>query len=397
MAFYTYDYSISGTVDSGQVDPSRLESEIRAESNITIALDGIVVEGDNAALTFRDNLYGQKESYLDPIMSGHSGVPLEFVEKISVSGAQQNDSALLVANVGRIGKEVIYATHNFCDATTWYYESARETSASLADSGDGLTFTSSHECWIDMTGGKLYDEEGLVEDQNIFALASNQEQHGYEVKVWVSGVLKNQRSRFSNERETEGDDWDYEVDYTSGTITFQNTPTGSVVTSYSYKSGSLWTLKPLPNKVLIMEKAEVQFSKDIGFNASLHMDVYGYCVYFAPSLAQSNGGPYPDTTLIPLEEATYKTIDQLIDEAVRAFPPVPALSSGSDRGYTQEKHIFQFHYSAVRKLYSSLGMEVRISIQGNKPWDGERATATFYCTSKDDGGYLSSLKELGLI
>lgn len=294
--------------------------------------------------------------------------------------ARQADGTPLFASTGRIGKEVIYATHNLTDKTTWYSESARVTDEALVDSGDGLVFNSAHTHWIDMVHGKVFDEDGLVEDQQIFEPG---DPHGYHAIVKSDGVEMTIREPF----ETAGGD--YSIDYATGDVTFFASQAGKTVTaSYSYAQTSGWIMKPLPNKALVIEKAEVQFSKDIQMQKAFVMEVYGAVDIFAPQLMEA---PYnlPSGTPIPIEGTNYKTIDQLIDEAVGAFPEVPVL--GGARGYTQPRHIFQFHYAAVRTIWASLGMFIRISMQDDAAFTGERATATFYCLSQTDPGIEKAL------
>lgn len=321
-----------------------------------------------------------------PIKS--DGTPVFSLDKA------QQDGAPLVALQGRLGSEVIYATHNLCDETTWYNGSIRVTSASLIQSGSiwyhsGVGLQSK---WIDLKHGKVFDEEGLIEDQQIFANANGGDPHGYSIEVIVDGVVKQERQPFA----TSGGD--YVVNYHSGTIEpVSEDWTGLDVTaSFSHAGSSIWYLEPLPNKVLVMENAEVQFSDDIIFHTGFVMGVEGYASIFAPQLIQSNGGPLPDNARITLEETHYKTIDQVIDEAIMAFPQIPPMG-GTARGFTKARNIFQFHYGAVRKLYSSLGMRVSVTTEGHVSFGGERATATFYCTSQTDPGFQVALQEMDLI
>jgi hypothetical protein len=288
------------------------------------------------------------------------------------------DGSLLLAQTGRYGKEVIYATHNLCDQCTWYSESLRVTDGAMTDSGDGLTFTSPHAHWTDLSHGKVFDEEGLIEDQKIL---NPGDPHGYSIEVKVDGVAMTQRAPFAFSG------GDYEVDYVGGRVTFYASQAGKAVTaSYSYANTSAWILQPLPGKTLVIEKSEVQFSADIRMEKAFIMEVYGNADYFAPHLGLPPGTP------IPLESTIYKTIDQLIDEAVLAFPEIPVL--GGPRGYTQSRHVFQFYYAAVRGLYSSLGMYVRILMEDDAAFSGERATATFYCLSQTDPGPEKALELL---
>ena len=302
---------------------------------------------------------------------------------------KQADGTPVVAQTGRMGSEAIYSTHNFCDESTWYSESIRVTSGTLTyNTGTGL-WESGDPCWVDMTHGRVFDEEGLIEDQQIFEPS---DPHGYEIKVWVDGVEKSQRSPFAT---TGGD---YTVDYYAGTVSGSWSSGSLVSASYSKKGASGWILQPLPNKVLTMEKAEVQFASDIEMRSTFTMQVFGSASFFAPQLIQSNGGPLPDDSKVPLETTKYKTVDQIIDEAIMAVPVIPPLSTGSGgRGYQKSRNVFQFHYGAVRNLYSSLGLQVRIFVEDDVSFDGERATATFYCTSHDDPGATEALTEMGLL
>lgn len=406
MVATIYQYSVTGSIAAGQVSPKKLDTEIR-DSTITIALDGITQNGDVLDIIFKDELpttgaLGDQELILSGVLAAHDGVPPSDPTS-SATGAPifalektQKDGAPLVAIQGRVGSETIYATHNFCDETTWYNGSNRVTSASLVMTGSSWYHSGVglNSCWIDMTHGKMFDEEGLVEDQQIFATQAGGDPHGYSVHVVVSGVVKTQRSSFES---TGGD---YTVDYASGTITpvsGQDWTGQDVIACFSYKGSSYWYLEPLPNKTLVMEKAEIQFSHDTDYNTTLEMGVEGFAAIFAPQYIQANGGPLPNDARIPLESTLYKTVDQLVDEAIMAFPQIPVITSSNGRGYTQPKNIFQFHYAAVRKIYASLGMRVFIKNANDISFGGERATATFYCTSEDDPGTTAALQAMGLL
>jgi hypothetical protein len=153
-------------------------------------------------------------------------------------------------------------------------------------------------------------------------------------------------------------------------------------------------MPPLAGRALVIEKAEVQFASNTEMQDAFVMDIYGLADIFAPQLLTTADppGPLPPGTSIPIDGTTYKTIDQIIDEAIMAFPEIPAL--GGPRGYSQPRHVFQFHYAAVRTLWSSLGMYVRIAIQGDTPFVGERVTGTFYCLSRADPGIPRALELL---
>jgi hypothetical protein len=277
---------------------------------------------------------------------------------------KQTDGSLHVAQVGREGTEVIFATHDFADPTTWFGDSVRVTDEVLVDSGDGYTFTSSHTNWIDMIHGKVFDEDVHAAEVS----------HTYSVVTTVDDVSVDHHPPFF----TSGGD--YSINYEDGTITFVNSQAGKTVkTSYSYENGSTWYMRPLPGKQLKIEQAEAQFSIDTIINDTIQFGAFGLVDVFAPQLVDN---PIPSGTLIPLTTTRYKTLDQIVDEAIGSFPVVPALG-GALRGNLQARYGFPFRYGAVRVLNSLAGMELRVFLEGNTAFNGERATATFYCSSED--------------
>lgn len=280
---------------------------------------------------------------------------------------QQGDKALLVSIVGREGRETIWATHNFADKTTWFNDSVRITTQSLSNSGDNLLFSGSHPYWIDMTHGKVFDEDALSEDVS----------HGYSVVVTVDGTPKTERAPFANSG------GDYTVNYRSGTVTFANVTTGSVLCSYSYASGSTWVLRPYPNKALDIEQAEAQFSLDCVMKDTIHFSIYGNAGYYAPELVASATLQAEDKIL--LEETKYKTIFQMVDEALGSYPAIPKLGSfNNGRMNNNPVYGFPFTYNAIRRLLDGNGVELRVYLENDQEYEGERATATFYCVTRND-------------
>jgi len=255
----------------------------------------------------------------------------------------------------RQGTELILVTHNFCDPTTWYTESGRVTDEGLSDSGDGLTWESAHPNWIDMTHGKVFDEDSLSTDVA----------HGYSVVVKVDAVTMTPRAPFA----TSGGD--YTVDYKLGKITFAADQSGKTVTAdYSYATTSNWRLEPLPGTRIDIESAEAQFSLDVGMNSAIMFDIYAY-----------NPMDLPNKVLIA--QTAYKKMSNIIDEAQGGYPVIKACG-GSIRGLQNDIYGFPFRYGTVRKVLSSYGIELRVHVSDDIPFDGEHATATFYCTVKPE-------------
>jgi hypothetical protein len=335
---------------------------------------------------------------------------------------EQVDAAIRVVNVGRIGSETIHATHSFSNPETWYSESTRHTEIALTDVG-GVWSDPAHVNWIDMRSGRTYKEDKLRE------LVV----HGYEVVVeveatpgvWTTKTLRTRHAASSGH---------YTVNYLAGEVTpvAGESWTGLAVrASFSKSGGSKWILTPASTKSLVIEKAEVQFSSDVVYNAPFLMEIVGYVETFAPTywdqsapvgpLAFPRGastppsgspgdvfyndttnqmltfvdgygwapippGPFPAGYRVPIGNTVYDTIDQMIDDAIESYPIIPALSPGTSRGYTSPRNIFQFHYGTTRTLFPSLGMQIHISLTGDEAMGGERCTATFYCVSEVDPG-----------
>lgn len=262
----------------------------------------------------------------------------------------------------RIGLEKIFYTPNFCDPTTWYPGSTRVTDEALTDSGDGLTWNSANTNWIDMIHGKVRGEDEL----------KTQETHEYEVVVKVDGVEMTQRAPFA----TSGGD--YTVDYAAGDIIFANSQAGKTVeASYSYTGGSEFRIVPNAGKIIQIEHAEAQFSEDVDFSGQIvEFEIWAY-------------DPNDLPNKVPVDIDKYKSIANFIDEALGAYPKIPATGGAWPQGLAQPTIGFPFRYATVRRLEASSGLELRIRLRSpdgsiSTPFQGERGTATFYCTILDE-------------
>jgi hypothetical protein len=296
---------------------------------------------------------------LPALVAAHSGALLpqnvaQPVALYSVNGDTKplstNNGAYESVHIPRVGNELILVSHNFCDPTTWYTESERSTEA-LTDSGNGLTWASNNTFWIDMTHGKLFDEDALVLDAV----------HGYAVTVIVDGVTQVARVPFVDAG------GDYVVDYADGTITFAASQAGKAVSaSYSFANGSEWVARPSAGFMVDVEKAEVQFSKNAVINDDAIFEVWGY-----------NPADLPNKMMY--RRTSYKKMVNYIDEALGSYPVVPAIG-GVKRGTQQEIYGFPFRYETVKRLKSSQGLEIRVRLKNDMSFGGEHCTASLYCT-----------------
>lgn len=249
------------------------------------------------------------------------------------------------------GSGLVKVTYNLCDKCTWWYNSLRKTTQTLTDSGDGLTFTSGISNWVDLSHGRLYREDTISAP--------------YLPVVYDNGVEKTERTPFTSSG------GDFTINYEDGTVTFASAPTGPITADFSHENGSLWVLAPTEGKRLWVEDSEVQFSQNVIINDTVHFQAWAY-----------NPSDLPNK--IPVTaKTTYKTADDFIDEARGTYATIPVFG-GSDRGITSPRLTFPFKYLQLKELYHSMGLEIRVWMENDQAFGGERATATFYCTSLDE-------------
>jgi len=183
---------------------------------------------------------------------------------------------------------------------------------------------------------------------------------------------------------------EYTMDYAAGTVTFDPavSVTASVRASYYAATSSVYTLAPAPGKMLLIKSAEVQFAADTLMTDTVIFELYGYTAAFAPHLVDDVSPNYvtsfPSTFKLPLKQTVYKTMSQFFDESNGAYPVVPAISAGNWRGMSQAVVVFPWDYAAAIPLSSAAGMEIRIYLEHDDPFEGTYATATLYCLSEDE-------------
>ena len=269
----------------------------------------------------------------------------------------------------RLGTEVLYATHNFSDKTTWFGESVRVDGEVATDDGAGTIWSLAHAFVIDMTHGKTFDEAQYVLDQQ----AENpSEPHGYAVVVKVDGNLQAERAPFA------ASGGDYEVDYAAGNIVFFASQAGSTVTvDYSYATGSMFLIKPDDGTDIDIEGAKASWSDDFVMNDTVLFEVWGLAAVFAPQLG------LPPGTKIPIQTTKYLTLTQLTGEAFTFYPFAVAVCGSGARGIGSPRHVVGFSYNTIRRLISAAGLELQVSLENDQVFGGEFTSATFYCTVRE--------------
>jgi len=283
-------------------------------------------------------------------------------------GPRTTDGRMRVAvEKADLSKATLYS-HDWTDKTTWAQEAARVVDEVATDSGDHQTYSVSNQFLIDAYHGKITQEDFLADPSG----------NSYRIVVTVNDVAKVEQDPHT------GSGGDFTVDYAAGTITFLAplVATDVVKVTYHYAGSSLFTIKPDAGKDLLLDFVEVQFSGDVILTDTVLFQAKGYCIAFAPQLAQSNGGPYPDTTLLPLGNAfTYKGMRDFMNDAVRSYVKYPAGLGGSSwRGLSSDIYVFDWDYVRSTRLQSDLGMQIDVSLEHDTPFGGSYATATFYCS-----------------
>lgn len=263
------------------------------------------------------------------------------------------DGKAVVSMFPTEGTRTTIITPNWCDRTTWYQQATRVIDAT--PTGGLIAFQLAHTNIVDTYHGKITGEDFLKDASN----------NSYRVVVKVNDVIKAEQDPHV------GSGGDYVIDYTTGIITFQSTLNANdvVKVTYHYAGSSEFVIKPATGKLLKIRRAEVQFSDNIVLTDSVRFQLY------------IGGAPYGDAVV-------YKTMMDYINEANGSLPSIQSLGvpqQGSNwRAMTTPVVTFPWDYTAMTELKSSIGMEIRIKLEHDVPFDGDVATATFYCLSENE-------------
>lgn len=82
----SFTYSVSGDTQNGIVSAAALDGQIRA-SVITIALEGVLVVGDDLTIVFKADLPPADETALDAVVAAHDGEPISVDPPVNKDGA----------------------------------------------------------------------------------------------------------------------------------------------------------------------------------------------------------------------------------------------------------------------------------------------------------------------
>lgn len=379
----TITYQIADFQSLGQGE-SPLESQLFLEigaSAITRSVQQIVGSVAAFQITFGDDLLiepGHDErAILDAIVQQHRPDPS------SVSAPTAPDGAPVVEVRPPSGSRFLAVSHDFCDPCTWYTRSLSATET-LSDSGDGLTFQlASPRTVIDLKHGRVTAEDDVLADDPSYAAIVT-------VDSGVGPVSMAESSADSVEGGSP--DGDFQIDYETGSVTFNSSQAGNQVQmTYRYSQpdvaeSSCFVIKPPDGYDVTLKKVELEFCKDVVLKGDTVFATYGKVDFFAPHLMTSNGGPLPPGTLIPIATNRYKTMRDFERESQGVLVERDTIGGAGWRGSPGPKvtMVWPYRDDATSVLKSSLGMEIRAYIENNTPHSGSGGVITIYGTKKAD-------------
>ena len=276
---------------------------------------------------------------------------------------------------------ITFYSQDFCNRRTWFQNSTRvvDEVASNSTTLEYIEYELANTNIIDVTHGLIMDEDNLVDDNGL----------DYKIHVKKNGEEV-------SEVDPHTGIGDYTVNHAAGTISFlvANSPSDTIEVSYCHAQGSLYKIVPPADKKYLIDMVEIQFASDVIMKDSVVFEVYGYAVAFVPErtnpeLIDPNSTLYnpsmyiPPLTKIPIQTKKYKTVRNLLDDAVKAYSKYPAISSSNWRGTLQETVVMDWDYVRSIPLLGTAGMEMHLYLEHDEEFEGEFATATFYCNQQD--------------
>ncbi len=305
---------------------NQIEAELFSKDNIFLNdLNSNLAEVYNDAI----KIIGLSESIL--FLNDNAQTVKLDVEKTS-TGLQK------IAVYEPEGDSATIVTFDLTDKCSWYPSSIQIVQETLTTS-DNLIYSSVNPFWIDLTHGRCYDEDNIMEG-NAFKWA---------VKLYIDDVLQAVNEAL------------WTVDYITGKVIFSNAQTGIIKVSYSYATNSYYSVRPKIGKKLSVKAAEVQFSTNISLPSP---------IIFEPWFINH---PYYGTMAIPGKKIVYKNMKDFVSACNEGQGLIPKLGE-----LNYDVHVFPFDYARPKPIKYSDYVEIRVYIKNHEPLTGEYATGTFY-------------------
>jgi hypothetical protein len=320
------------------INPEQLSREIQS-SAITVALDFVTSLGTDVSIFFKAELSPDELTILNNLVSNHIALPSP--DQPTVVDLATKSSTRKLPKVEIYEPEGTFYTivsHDLTDPTTWYQRSVRvENEELVLDSG--LIYSFAHDKVIDLTHGKVTKEDFYNIGRELIV------RDGLTVLV---------------------EDVDFTMDYAEGKLTLSQAPQSTLTADYNYATSSCFSLTPTSGKILTIQHAEVQFTKNIQMTTPLHFDIYAYNPY-----------DYPNKVLV--ERVVYKNVKDIVNIANLGQGFIPAFGT-----ILNDVLVFPFQYARTIDLKSSQGIEIEVCLKNHIPYTGEFATVTFYCVEEDE-------------
>lgn len=399
----TYTYSISADVPAGQVDINRLWQDISSSAIVT-ALDNIKVVGDTLSVIFKAALSAGDKTLLDNdttapsggLIGAHTGAPLEDRLPVQLNAEQSGNSIRVVLAGTADGSDTNFSTHNFCDRTTWFTDSARRTGQSLSQTS-GTEFQAPDTMIICMDRGRVHRENYLVL-RDVYEGAG----HGWKVTLYADG---SPLTKVSEHQDAIAANGDYYVNYETGAFhTFADYTGVAMTADYSYAQGSGWALEAKDGYILEIQAAETQFSQPFtmtdaivfrvqAWSTTILADLVAAALVPADTWVSIDQLPLPVQEMLPGTPAdyvplVYQTKRQLYQEGRGSYPVIyNDTQANADaqgrlfRGFVGDVQGFPFKYDATRLI--GVGYRLHVQLENHVPFEGKEATGTFYCRARE--------------
>src|SRR3990172_7650761 len=272
--------------------------------------------------------------------------------------------------------------YNFCDACTWWQESA-EVLDGATTSTDQLTYTlSSGDKVLDLRHGRMPYEDAIT--------AATVAPNGNTLTNLVPTVgLNGVPLAQSNEDATSGVDR-YTVDYRLGKVVFAiaRDPADVVTLSCRKPTTSQFRFKPTAGKKWRVEDAEIDVTENVDMKVAFVTEIWGSHSAAPPA---GTGG-----TLAKLAENRYKTFAGFQAAARRFYGPLPS-GMGATLGLPAKSWTFEWDYARADEFYATLNYkdlnvpgdgftlnEIRMSLVGDVEYGGGFLFVTFFGQEVDE-------------
>lgn len=257
-------------------------------------------------------------------------------------------------------------THDWAKPQTWYQQSVFEPRHEAVQQADPTLFLVGSSGGvphipIDAVHGLIYQEDSLADEQG----------RPYRISAWLNGAP-------IVEKDPDTGEGDFSVDYRAGLVEVTAAVPGDLLeVEYHRSTSSLMRIRPPAGMDMLVSKVEISFARDILLTTTAIFQVVGWAAVFNPAAVQA--GTKQTTDLVPVDKPIlYKTIRDFLADSNGSFPVIPALSSSTWRGMSGESVVLQWDYTFGTRLLSAYGMEVHVSLQGDKPYGGDMALVTLY-------------------